>query len=133
MSVYFARVGQYIKVGYSRTPERRVANLFSSATRYSRPTDLEADAPRELLATIPGGLGVERMCHSMLGDFAAGGEFFIDESPVRSFITEATAGRFTRPVRSGGPFEPVSDVTDEQQAHLLTVLDHIFDARASAP
>jgi hypothetical protein len=127
MSVYFARVGRYIKIGYSRSPERRVANLFKSGTRYARPVDCPLDAERELLAVIPGGLNEEAMCHGMLEGFAAGCEFFIDEPPVRTFIAEALEGRFMHPVREGGPFEPVSAITDEDRAKLQYALDHMFD------
>lgn len=127
MSVYFARVGRYVKVGYSLTPERRVANLFQSGTRYARPVDCPLDAERELLAVIDGGLNEEDACHQALDDFAAGCEFFIDEPPVRAFIEQAKAGRIVSIAREGGPFEPVSNITDEDRASLRHALDHLFD------
>lgn len=132
MSVYFARVGRYIKVGYSENPERRVRNLMKSATRYGLPADLRPDAPRELLAAIPGGLGVEWTCHESLDDFAAGGEFFIDEPPVRGFIAEAQAGRFPVVTRDGGPFVPVDLTTDEDRAALTRALNCMFTKPAGA-
>lgn len=86
MSVYFARVGRYIKVGYSANPERRVANLFKSATRYSAPRDIDAATPRTLLGYVPGRLNEERTAHAALRDFRVQGEWFLDEPWARTYV-----------------------------------------------
>lgn len=125
MSVYFAQVGRYIKVGFSYNPERRVKNLWKSETRYSRPLDCPLDAP-VLLAIAPGGRGEESLCHLALEDFAAGGEFFVDEPPVRAFIPEAQAGRYHRVPREAGEFEPLSTVTWEDQLECARVMSEIW-------
>jgi len=121
MSVYFIKVGRYIKVGYSENPERRCQNLWKSSTRYGRPWDLSLSAPRELLLVIPGSKQTEGACHRALADFAAGCEFFIDEPEVRAFMERATRGAYKRKVvRPAGPFEPVSheDMLPERRDEL---------------
>lgn len=127
MAVYFARVGRYIKVGYSENPERRVRRMLSSATRYGAPLDCDI-YDRELLATIPGDLNAERACHAALEDYAAGCEFFIDEPGVREFIELAQRGEFPQIVRPGGWFVPPSRVTAEDREHLHSVLNRLFGA-----
>jgi hypothetical protein len=124
MSVYFAQVGRYIKVGFSENPERRVARLFTSTTRYNRPWDMPLDAERVLLATIPGDKSTERMCHRALSDYAAGCEFFIDEPGVREFMTRAAAGDFSPVERPGGEFVPVhhSQMLPERRAELDSLI-----------
>jgi hypothetical protein len=127
MSVYFAQVGRYIKVGYSQNPEVRVEKLFQSGTRYARPVDCSLDAPRTLLAVAPGDKSEERACHEALADFAAGCEFFIDEPPVRAFIAEAQAGRYPHVEREAGPFERVTCLTEEDRNKLYDALEHMHE------
>lgn len=86
MSVYFAQVGRYIKVGYSENPERRVRNLFKSSTRYGAPKDIDSTTPRTLLAAVPGGTSREGLAHLALDDFRVLGEWFLDEPEVRGYI-----------------------------------------------
>lgn len=120
MSVYFIKVGRYIKVGYSQTPERRCAALWKSSARYGRPWDLSVTEPRELLLTIPGSKNDEALCHAALDDFAAGCEWFIDEPQVREFMTKASRGAYPKTRRPAGPFEPVSheQMLPERRAEL---------------
>lgn len=132
MSVYFARVGRYVKVGYSENPAARVRNLFKSETRYARPLDCPTDpSERELLLVVPGGLNEERACHEALDDYAVGGEFFVDEPGVREFMTAAAAGRFPTMARPGGPallngYDETRDLSPTDRAHLIDVLSQIF-------
>lgn len=120
MSVYFAQVGHYIKVGFSEDPEKRVKNLWKSTTRYGRPWDLSLDVERRLLLAIPGSKQTEHGCHLALDDYYAGCEFFIDEPGVREFMTHAAKGRFPHMTRPGGPFAPVSheQMLPERRAEL---------------
>ncbi len=110
MSVYFAQVGRYIKVGYSDNPERRVRNLFASTTRYGRPHDcpLEPDA-RHLIRYVGGSKTTERLVQEALVDFCVGLEWFIDEPAVRDFIANVKGNRRTykRLHRAEGPHERV--------------------------
>lgn len=108
MSVYFIKVGRYLKVGFSENPERRCKNLWRSSTRYSRPWDLALDAPRELLLTIDGDKTTEYHVHQSLDMFAARCEWFIDEPEVRDFMAHLARGGAMREVqRPAGQFRPV--------------------------
>lgn len=125
MSVYFIKVGRYIKVGYSRDPERRCQRLWASSTRYSRPWDLSLQEPRELLLVIDGDLGTEWKCHTMLSDYYAVGEWFIDEPGVREFMAAAQRGEYPEMERPGGRFEPVphEQMLPERRAEIDRLLD----------
>jgi hypothetical protein len=108
VSVYFAQVGRYVKVGYSANPERRVANLFKSATRYGIPRDLDIRLPRHLLAAVPGHLNEERAAHAALDDFRVWGEWFLDEPEVRDYIRRCVGAddvATERVVRPAGQFD----------------------------
>lgn len=113
MSVYFAKVGRYIKVGFSDNPERRVRNLWKSATRYGRPWDLSVTEVPELLLAVDGDLHAELWCHRALEDYAAGCEWFIDEPGVREFMKKAgdyiarDKTPFPKVERPDGEFIPV--------------------------
>lgn len=131
MSVYFAKVGRYIKVGFSENPERRVRNLFKSSTRYDVPFDLDVRERRELLLYIPGQLNRERACHEALEDFAAGCEWFIDEPPVREFMAKAAVGVIERVSRPEGEFVPVSGVTPEEERRCADIIDGLFKGWAA--
>lgn len=112
MSVYFARVGRYIKVGFSENPERRAARLFASATRYGAPKDIGAGTPRELIGFVPGHLNEERTAHAALNDFRVTGEWFIDEPEVRDYIRRCLAAddvATSRVVRPAGEFDRDAD------------------------
>lgn len=107
MTIYFAQVGPYIKIGFSRNPERRVRRLFSSAT--PAPADCPRDlASRRLLRTIPGDLSVERAVHAAVDDFRVAGEFFLGEPEVYAFVTSVhpDAFPFAKIDRPAGKWEP---------------------------
>lgn len=106
MSVYFIKVGRYIKVGYSENPERRCERLWSSTTRYGRPWDMSTKEPRELLLVIEGEKDDERECHEALADYYSACEWFIDEPGVREFMEIAKTGKYPKMVRPGGEFIP---------------------------
>ena len=126
MSVYFAKVGRYIKVGFSENPERRVANLFQSSTRYGAPRDIDSTTPRELLAAVDGTKSGERAAHATLADFCVMGEWFMDEPEVREFMAACVAGngvpRAVRIERPAGAYrwsdDPVLYSPEEHQANL---------------
>ena len=106
MSVYFAQVGPYIKVGYSTNPEQRVRRLFSSATfgPIGTPRDL---ASRRLIRAIDGDKQTERQIHDALSDFRVVTEWFLDEPEVRDFIaTVELADDYEAVTRPAGPYDP---------------------------
>jgi hypothetical protein len=107
MSVYFIACGGFVKVGFSRDPERRVARLFTSGSRYTAPrAAFEARGTQTLLGTVAGSKNDERMLHLALDDYAAGCEWFVDEPPLREYLASLTddhRGLFAPLVRDGGP------------------------------
>lgn len=103
--VYFAQVGPYIKVGFSRNPEQRVRRLFSSATE-PPPDTPRGIAHRRLLRTVPGDLSAERGAHTALDDFRVKTEWYLDEPEVRAFIETFESGQRDRVVRPAGVYEP---------------------------
>lgn len=112
MSVYFAQVGRYIKVGYSANPERRVRNLFKSTTRYGAPRDIDGKTPRKLLGHVPGELSEEHAAHAALADFRVMGEWFLDEPEVRDYIQRCLAADAVSEVhafRPAGPYRWLDD------------------------
>lgn len=121
MSVYFIKIGRYVKVGFSENPERRMARLWSSGTRYGRPWDLSLDEPREMLLVIDGDKRVEWRCHTALSDYwAGGGEWYVDEPGVREFMESARFGEYPEMERPGGRFDPVTheQMLPERRAEL---------------
>ena len=108
MSVYFIACGGFIKVGFSEDPERRVANLFRSGSRYSAPrAAYEARGTQQLIGFVAGTKTTERAMHLALEDFAAGCEWFVDEPAVREFAATCTPEEedYPKVTRLGGPVE----------------------------
>lgn len=108
MSVYFAAVGGYIKIGFSDNPERRVARLFRGSTLYNSPQGAYlARGTQKLIRTIEGDKSVERGIHIALEDFMVKREWAVDEAAVRSFIAAATDWTHTYApvVRDGGSLD----------------------------
>lgn len=132
MSVYFAEVGRYIKIGYSQNAERRVLHLFASETRYGAPKDAPTTrAGRRLLKVIDGNECTERAVHLALDDFRVMGEWFIDEPEVRAFMADVqTAKRYPQITRPAGPFDresdPVLRMSDAERAHVEWAVSRIF-------
>jgi hypothetical protein len=120
MSVYFVKVGDHIKIGYSANPERRVRRLMASSTRYSPPPGTPLDlASRVTLRVMDGDTGTERALHRALEDFRVGTEWFLDEPEVRDFIAAATPSLTEYPhvARPAGAIEPPTvDMSDEVAA-----------------
>lgn len=85
MSVYFARVRGYIKIGYSAKPWARVTTLTSGTLE--RPDDIEYGDDIHLLGFYPGGRREERAAHMALGQHWAGvGEWYWDDPEVEAHL-----------------------------------------------
>lgn len=114
MSVYFIRVGRYVKVGYSENPERRFRRLFSSTTSYSAPWDCPRGlAERQLLGYVCGGKDDEGVAHRALEGFSVGCEFYLAEQPVLDYVAsclDANRVAADRVVRVAGQAEFVGQV-----------------------
>lgn len=83
--VYFILCGDYIKVGFSTNPHKRLASMQTGS-----PFELV------LLADIPGSKDDEQEIHRMFPDLHFRGEWFRDDPRIRAFI-EAT--KIKRPAR----------------------------------
>ncbi len=77
-SVYFARCGAYVKIGFSSWPEQR-AKYIHHCDALQAPDDLDrmSRKPAELLRVIPNCLMKdERALHDLFAEFRAVGEWF---------------------------------------------------------
>lgn len=70
--VYFARCGDYIKVGSSATPSRRLGAI----KKLKAPDDLPPDERPTLYATMPGDYRREFDCQVWMWEWRAAGEWF---------------------------------------------------------
>jgi hypothetical protein len=124
MSVYFIRLGQYVKVGFSDDPERRFRRLFSSATGYSAPWDApRALADRTLLGYVHGTKDDEARAHDALSDFLACCEFYVAEQPVLDYVGACLSrGDVVTPSipRLGGPAAFVGQIPPGADAWSLS-------------
>ena len=84
MSVYFAVVGQHVKVGYSANPIKRTQ--VTSIDRTIKPLDLEHGGTVELLGWIPGDRRIEQAVHARLGAHWVAGEWYTDCPEVRAVL-----------------------------------------------
>lgn len=75
-SVYFARCGRYVKIGFSYRPQQRIKHLFNGAG-LQMPDDIESWREVELLRVIPDCIVKdERALHMRFAAFHACGEWF---------------------------------------------------------
>lgn len=70
--VYFVRIGDKIKIGYSTYPEARFKGL----------------RPDEILALVPGTMQDERRCHAAFQHLRAHGEYFEPGRDLLDFIED---------------------------------------------
>jgi hypothetical protein len=84
MSVYFAQVGEYVKVGYSADPIQRAHTLTRNG---ERPDDIPFGADVDLIGWIPGDRKLERALHHRFGSHWIAGEWFrMDTSAAHEII-----------------------------------------------
>lgn len=53
-AVYFARVGDYVKIGFASNPQQRMCSLLGKHCRLIVPEDLDLSATPELIHTVRG-------------------------------------------------------------------------------
>ncbi|MBN9472080.1 MAG: GIY-YIG nuclease family protein [Bosea sp.] len=80
--VYFLAVGEFVKIGFSRSPSERLTNI-----RRSAPADLDA------YVAIPGRLAFEKKLHKHFADERSNGEWFRLSDRLRSSMAKAASGR----------------------------------------
>jgi len=73
--LYFIRSGQYVKIGVSATPRRRIASIQTGNPE-----------PIEVLAIVEGDASLEADLHRRLASFRKQGEWFEDCPAVRNEI-----------------------------------------------
>lgn len=84
--VYFASAPGRIKIGFTKHPDRRLAQLRSA--------DMETI---EVIGIIDGARYVERKLHYLLHEYRRNGEWFEDCPEVRAVIADAMAGNVPKP------------------------------------
>lgn len=84
MSVYFAKVGEYVKIGYSHDPMARSTTITRTG---ARPDDIEFNARVDFIGWIPGDVWRERELHVQHLEHRATGEWFrIDRKVAEDLI-----------------------------------------------
>ena len=74
--VYFAKCGDYVKIGFSYQPEKRVRGLFKGAALI-RPADLDTAQPVELVHVLDDCTAKdERRLHALFTRWRVEGEWF---------------------------------------------------------
>ena len=90
MSVYFAKSGDYIKIGYSANPAQRAQSITRLATR---PAAIKYKDPVELIGWVPGNMWREGVYHAQHIDRRVAGEWFsLDVDYVRELIWQDPRG-----------------------------------------
>ena len=83
MSVYFAQVGDYMKIGYSTDPIARVAYLTYMECR---PAEVENGDSVDLIGWFPGGVAEEKKAHERFADHHVIGEWFSAEPAMAEYL-----------------------------------------------
>ncbi len=84
MSVYFARVKGYVKIGYSSKPYKRILTIATGTCL--KPEDVTYGDDVDLLGWVPGDRKVERAMHMRFADLHVVGEWFWDADDYDALI-----------------------------------------------
>jgi hypothetical protein len=84
MSVYFARVKGYVKIGYSADPMKRMSSIAKRSR--TAPADVSPSDEVDPLGWIPGDRSVERRMHMSFGHLHVIGEWFWDDDAFDDFL-----------------------------------------------
>lgn len=109
MAVYLIKSGEYIKIGYSETPQARIGNLQTAT-----PNELK------LIAVIPGDTGLEAYLHTRFAEFRVRGEWFINAGILAEFVENAKTTfpvpeQATRPERTSAAVPSAQPPAKEYQ------------------
>lgn len=83
-SVYFARVGDFVKIGYSGNVTQRLASICSASA--TRPEGVAANTPPALIGTVPGTRARELDIQCDLWEWRVIGEWFEATPVVLAYI-----------------------------------------------
>lgn len=76
-SVYFAKVGDYVKIGHASNVQKRMKSLLSGGSRLVVPGDIDRSLPIELILVIPFcRMRDERNMHTLFASHWVVGEWF---------------------------------------------------------
>lgn len=84
MSVYFARVKGYVKIGYAAKPWERVGTITTGTC--IKPDDVEYGDDIDLLGWIPGDRKTEASIHAKFAHLHVTGEWFLDTDDYDDLI-----------------------------------------------
>lgn len=90
MSVYFARVKGYVKIGYSAKPWDRVGTITSGTS--IKPDDVDPSDEVDLFGWVPGDRHMETSMHRRFGPLGVVGEWFWDDDAYERLIVEHPYG-----------------------------------------
>lgn len=75
MAIYFIQSGDYVKIGYSKNPEKRLKSLQTGN-----------QAPLKLLLVLDGGTDKEAELHERFAELRSRGEWFYHSNDLAHFI-----------------------------------------------
>lgn len=84
MSVYFARIKGYVKIGFSAKPYERIGTIATGSC--IKPNDVNYGDPVDLFGWIPGDRHTEKSMHRAFGELAVTGEWFWDDDAYDELI-----------------------------------------------
>jgi hypothetical protein len=84
MSVYFARVRGYVKIGYSANPFRRIQNITGDLCK--KPADIQQDDHVDLFGWYPGDRAAEYVAQASLLKHHVVGEWYWDDPEVEEYF-----------------------------------------------
>lgn len=90
MSVYFAQVKGYVKIGYSCNPVKRMSALLRNGIKV--PADVSREDRINLLGWLPGDRYVEADTQARFRHLHVGGEWFWDEPEIDAYLTSHPRG-----------------------------------------
>jgi hypothetical protein len=93
--IYVATWGPYVKIGYSRSPERRMRDLPYGTSQTPR-LDVQTVGIPVLVGAFEGDRGAETLLHLALAAHRVSGEWFDGTAPLVQAIVAETARRHRR-------------------------------------
>jgi hypothetical protein len=110
MSVYFARVRGYVKIGFSKDVYARMTAITSGSV--ARPADVHRDDSIDLLGWIQGDRTVEKSVQHKFGHLHVMGEWFWDDESFDEFL-------------EADPFAVIHHRTSHEVVELMTEYPHV--------